>query len=270
MLCPTCSRDNRPGRKFCADCGAELTVVCTACGASNEPEERFCGGCGNRLVGSPAAVSTPRPRSYTPDHLAERILRERSTLEGERRTVTVLFADASGFTPISERLDAEEVYALMQGCLGRMMEAVHRYEGTVTQFLGDGIMALFGAPIAHEDSPRRAVAAALEIQSSLEDYAAGVKRRHPIECRFRVGLNTGPVVVGRISDDLDMEYTAIGDTVNLAARMQQAVARRIRRRRRKVRPATSPNAWSGFVTLDSGFSFTGASTAKSARSLVTR
>jgi class 3 adenylate cyclase/tetratricopeptide (TPR) repeat protein len=126
-----------------------------------------------------------------------------------------------GFTPLSERLDEEEVYDLMQGCLGRMMDAVHRYEGTITQFTGDGVMALFGAPIAHEDAARRAVAAALEMQESLDDYALDVKRRHPIECRFRVGLNTGPVVVGKISDNLDMDYTALGDTVNLAARMEE-------------------------------------------------
>jgi class 3 adenylate cyclase/tetratricopeptide (TPR) repeat protein len=135
--------------------------------------------------------------------------------------VTVLFADAVGFTPISERLDEEEVYDLMQGCLARMMDAVHRYEGTITQFIGDGVMALFGAPIAHEDSARRAVAAALEMQKSLDDYAAEVKNRHAVECRFRVGLNTGPVVVGKISDNLDMDYTALGDAVNLAARMEQ-------------------------------------------------
>ena len=163
----------------------------------------------------------PEPRSYTPRHLAEKILRDRATLEGERRTVTALFADAIGFTPLSERLDEEEVYDLMQGCLGRMMDAVHRYEGTVTQFRGDGVMALFGAPIAHEDAARRAVAAALEMQKSLDEYAAEVKQRHPIECRFRVGLNTGPVVVGKISDNLDMDYTALGDTVNLAARMEE-------------------------------------------------
>jgi class 3 adenylate cyclase/tetratricopeptide (TPR) repeat protein len=135
--------------------------------------------------------------------------------------VTVLFADAMGFTPISERLDEEQVYDLMQGCLARMMEAVHRYEGTITQFTGDGVMALFGAPIAHEDSARRAVAAALEMQKSLDDYAAEVKKRYSIECRFRVGLNTGPVVVGKISDSLEMDYTALGDTVNLAARMEE-------------------------------------------------
>jgi class 3 adenylate cyclase len=135
--------------------------------------------------------------------------------------VTVLLADAVGFTPISERLDEEEVYDLMQGCLGRMMEAVHHYEGTVTQFTGDGVIALFGAPIAHEDAARRAVAAALEMQQSLDEYAAGVKQRHPIiECRFRVGVNTGPVVVGKISDNLDMDYTALGDTVNLASRLE--------------------------------------------------
>ena len=161
------------------------------------------------------------PRSYTPRHLAEKILRDRATLEGERRTVTALFADAIGFTPISERLDEEEVYDLMQGCLGRMMDAVHRYEGTITQFRGDGVMALFGAPIAHEDAARRAVAAALEMQKSLDEYATEVKQRHSIECRFRVGLNTGPVVVGKISDNLDMDYTALGDTVNLASRMEE-------------------------------------------------
>jgi len=159
-------------------------------------------------------------RSQTPAHLAERILRERSSLEGERRTVTVLFADAVGYTPLSEQLGEEEVYGLTQGCTARMVEAVHRFEGTVTQFAGDGIIALFGAPIAHEDSARRAVAAALAMQRSLEDYAGEIKRRHRVECRFRVGLNTGPVVVGKISDDLDMDYTAIGDTVNLAARME--------------------------------------------------
>jgi class 3 adenylate cyclase/tetratricopeptide (TPR) repeat protein len=136
--------------------------------------------------------------------------------------VTVLFADAMGFTPMSEKIDAEEVYGLMQGALARMMDSVHQYEGTVTSFTGDGVMALFGAPIAHEDSARRAVAAALEMQTSLRDYAEEVKARHRVECRFRVGLNSGPVVVGKISDNLDMDYTALGDTVNLASRMEEA------------------------------------------------
>ncbi len=126
-----------------------------------------------------------------------------------------------GFTPLSEKLDPEDVYNLMQGCLGCMMEAVHTYEGTITQFTGDGVLALFGAPIAHEDAARRAVAAALDMQKTLGEYADTVHQKHRVQCRFRVGLNTGPVVVGRISDNLDMDFTALGDTVNLASRMEE-------------------------------------------------
>jgi len=221
MICLSCKHENRPNRKFCSQCGAPLSLTCTICGAQNETGERFCGECGRPFAELSKLAPVPEPRSYTPPHLASKILRARATLLGERRTVTVLFADASGFTSMSERLDEEQVYSLMQGCLGRMMEAVHHYEGTITQFLGDGVMALFGAPIAHEDSARRAVAAAQEMQISLNEYVTNVKQGHPIECRFRVGLNTGPVVVGSINDNLDMDYTALGDTVNLASRMEQ-------------------------------------------------
>ena len=221
MLCRSCGHDNLETASFCDQCGAALVDVCTSCGAQLRRAALFCGSCGHRVVEPSKRVSALDPLAYTPPHLAEKILRDRAALEGERRTVTVLFADAVGFTPISERLDEEQVYDLMQRCLSRMMEAVHRYEGTITTFTGDGVMALFGAPIAHEDSARRAVAAALEMQKSLDEYGAEVKKRHAIECRFRVGLNTGPVVVGKISDSLDMDYTALGDTVNLAARMEQ-------------------------------------------------
>jgi len=221
MLCRSCGHDNSETASFCDQCGAALVDVCPNCGAQLGGAALFCGSCGHRIVEPSKRAPAPDPLTYTPPHLAEKILRDRAALEGERRTVTVLFADAMGFTPISERLDEEQVYELMQGCLARMMDAVHRYEGTITQFTGDGVMALFGAPIAHEDAARRAVAAALEMQKSLDDYAAEVKKRHAIECRFRVGLNTGPVVVGKISDSLDMDYTALGDTVNLAARMEQ-------------------------------------------------
>ena len=198
MNCPSCQRDNAAAAAFCSGCGQSLTDA-------HAP-----------TVASAAAD----PLSYTPRHLAEKILRDRGSLVGERRTVTVLFSDVLGFTPLSERIGEEEVYSLMQDCVARMMEAVHRYEGTITQFTGDGVMALFGAPIAHEDSARRAVAAALEMQKSLGEYADEVHKEHSIECSFRVGLNTGPVVVGSISDNLDMDYTALGDTVNLAARME--------------------------------------------------
>jgi class 3 adenylate cyclase len=141
--------------------------------------------------------------------------------EGERRSVTVLFADAVGSTPLAEQLGEEGMYSVMRECLSRMTEAVHHYEGYVANFTGDGMMALFGAPIAHEDSARRAVAAAMRMQQALEQYAREIAQRHGVPVRFRVGLNTGPVVVGTVTDDLQMDFTAIGDTVNLAARMQQ-------------------------------------------------
>jgi class 3 adenylate cyclase/tetratricopeptide (TPR) repeat protein len=221
LNCPSCAQQNAADAAFCNKCGARLEIVCANCQRSNRGDSAYCAGCGQKLTAGATTAAPPAPISYTPKHLAEKILRERAALEGERRTVTVLFSDAMGFTPLSEKMDAEEVYGLMQGCLGRMMDAVHRYEGTITQFTGDGIMALFGAPIAHEDAARRAVAAALEMQKLLVDYADEVHKRHPIECRFRVGLNTGPVVVGKISDNLDMDYTALGDTVNLASRMEE-------------------------------------------------
>jgi class 3 adenylate cyclase/tetratricopeptide (TPR) repeat protein len=169
----------------------------------------------------PAAVlAQPDPRSVTPAHLVEKVRRERPS-EGERRNVTVLFADAVGSTPLAERLGEEEMYSFMRECLSRMTEAVHRYEGHVAQFTGDGIMGLFGAPIAHEDSARRGVAAAVRMQGSLDRYALEMRQRYGAECHFRVGLNTGLVVVGTVTDDLQMDFTAIGDTVNLAARMEQ-------------------------------------------------
>ena len=169
-----------------------------------------------------AAPLTRGPSAYTPRHLAEKILTTRSALEGERKQVTILFADVAGFTAMSSRLDPEELHGIMDGCFQRVMEAVHRYEGTVNQFTGDGVMALFGAPVAHEDHAVRAVAAASAIQRSLAGYAAEIRRTRGLEFGMRIGLNSGPVVVGKIGDDLRMDYTAQGETVNLAARLQQA------------------------------------------------
>jgi class 3 adenylate cyclase/tetratricopeptide (TPR) repeat protein len=223
LNCLSCGHQNAPNDGFCNKCGSGLEITCASCGHRNRQDSAFCAGCGHKLSETAAAGATPTaldPLSYTPPHLAEKILKDRGALVGERRTVTVLFSDAMGFTPLSERIGEEEVYKLMQGCTALMMDAVHRYEGTITQFTGDGVMALFGAPIAHEDSARRAVTAALEMQKSLGQYADEVHKKHPIQCRFRVGLNTGPVVVGSISDNLDMDYTALGDTVNLASRME--------------------------------------------------
>ncbi len=171
MRCPSCGHDNREDAQFCLKCGGRLAVACPSCRKELPPEAEFCDACGARLAEPAKPAAAPDPRAYTPQHLAEKILRDRATLEGERRTVTALFADAVGFTPLSERLDEEEVYDLMQGCLGRMMDAVHRYEGTITQFRGDGVMALFGAPIAHEDLARRCSVAA---RNSAADMRARV------------------------------------------------------------------------------------------------
>ena len=217
--------------RFCGQCGASLAARCPRCGADAPSGFRFCGQCGASLQPStaPSAPATPAaareaagPVSYTPRHLAEKILKDRSALEGERRHVTVLFADVAGFTSIAEKLDPEEVHAIMDRCFELITAEVHRFEGTVNQYTGDGVMALFGAPVAHEDSPRRAVHAALGIQRALHDVSRDLKARGGRPIEMRIGLNTGPVVVGRIGDDLRMDYTAVGDTTNLAARLEQA------------------------------------------------
>ncbi|RPJ85247.1 MAG: hypothetical protein EHM13_01680, partial [Acidobacteria bacterium] len=194
----------------CVDCGTELPI-----GAA------FCFACGRAVVTAPAAGGARAPEAYTPNHLAEKILASRSALEGERKQVTVLFIDVSGFTSLSERVDPEDVHRLMTEAFELMLAEVHRYEGTVNQFLGDGIMALFGAPIAHEDHARRAVLAALGIQRALAGYREDPLRRRGIDFQVRQGLNTGLVVVGSIGNDLRMDYTAVGDTTNVAARLQQ-------------------------------------------------
>ena len=229
MQCSRCQAENRSGAQFCRRCGAPLVVTCPRCQVQLEPDSRFCDRCGADLA--PSAVIEPdgrlklqarSPGSYTPAHLAEKILTSRSALEGERKQVTVLFVDVSGFTSLSERLDPEDVHGIMTRAFELMLEEVHRYEGTVNQFLGDGIMALFGAPIAHEDHAQRAVHAALGIRAAMESYRDELRGSRAISFQIRQGLNTGLVVVGSIGSDLRMDYTAVGDTTNVAARLQQA------------------------------------------------
>ena len=171
---------------------------------------------------APAPETSERdPRAYTPKHLAQRILTSRSALEGERKRVTVLFADLAGFTSLSESRDPEEMHALMDRFFQLVLNEVHRFEGTVNQFLGDGAMALFGAPVALEDAPRRAVSAALAIQRGLAALGEETASQRRAALALRIGIHSGHVVVGRIGDDLRMDYTAVGDTTNLAARLQQ-------------------------------------------------
>src|SRR5256884_882845 len=214
MQCPTCRHDNPEGQKFCGECGARLTAVAPSAAATPTPSAPS-------TPPGPPAVSDrfASPAGYTPKHLAEKILTSKGALEGERKGVTVMFSDVSGFTAMSERLDPEEVHAIMDRAFEVILNAVHRYEGTINQFLGDGVMALFGAPIAHEDHAHRALSAALAIQQELKPLADDVRRVHSVEFRMRMGINTGLVVVGAIGKDLRMDYTAVGDTVNLAARL---------------------------------------------------
>jgi len=221
MKCPKCQLEIREGARFCKECGTKLELACPSCGHPYQRSSKFCEQCGHALEEPkpPPEIDYSKPLSYTPKHLADKILAVRPSIEGERKQVTVLFADVKGFTSISEKLDPEEVQTLISECLAFFTEEIHRYEGTIAQFLGDGVMALFGAPIAHEDAPQRALYAALAIRERLREYSEKLKKQG-IDFNMRIGLNTGLVVVGRIGDDLTMEYTAMGDTVNLASRME--------------------------------------------------
>ena len=173
MNCPRCATVNSAGRRFCAECGSPLALACPSCGFSNEPSVKFCGGCGAAVAASPA-VAGPRfasPETYTPRHLAHKILTSKAALEGERKQVTVLFADLKGSMELLADRDPEEARHLLDPVVERMMDAVHRYEGTVNQVMGDGIMALFGAPLAHEDHAVRACYAALRMQDAVQRYS---------------------------------------------------------------------------------------------------
>jgi class 3 adenylate cyclase/tetratricopeptide (TPR) repeat protein len=228
MRCPSCGFENPEGLKFCGECGTAVTTPCPRCGFANPPQFKFCGDCGASLVpasrpsSTPTLVAPPQPPSrYTPAYLAEKILTAKSALEGERKQVTVLFADLKGSLELLADRDPEEARQLLDPVLERMMAAVHRYEGTVNQVMGDGIMALFGAPLAHEDHAVRACYAALAMQAALRRYSEEVRRTQGLAVHFRVGLNSGEVVVRSIDNDLLMDYSAIGQTVHLAARMEQ-------------------------------------------------
>jgi class 3 adenylate cyclase/tetratricopeptide (TPR) repeat protein len=226
MACPRCQHENPADATFCDECGARLEAACAACGEPNRLGAKFCGKCGQPLIqtdrsGQTNASRFASPQGYTPKHLAERIVNSKAALEGERKQVTVLFADLKSSMELLADRDPEEARKLLDPVLERMMEAVHRYEGTVNQVMGDGIMALFGAPLAHEDHAVRACYAALRMQESVAQYADGVFRSQGVPIQIRVGLNSGEVVVRAIGSDLHMDYTAVGQTTHLAARMEQ-------------------------------------------------
>lgn len=222
MRCARCREDNRKGRRFCSRCGAALSVVCASCGFVNEASDTFCGGCARAVQGPAAGAPGPgashAPVAPAPEPTLPRL--GAAVVEGQRRQVTVLFADLEGYTPMAERLGEEAVYQLMGRVYELMTAVVHRHEGTVQELTGDGILALFGAPVALEDAPLRACRAALEIQQRMDALGAEIEAARGMRPRARIGIHTGPVVVGTVGGDSRMEFKAVGDTVNLAARLE--------------------------------------------------
>ena len=221
MKCPRCQQENPPQAKFCLECATPLALRCASCGTQLPTGAKFCFECATPVSAPGSAPRFASPESYTPKHLAEKILTSKAALEGERKQVTVLFADLKGSMELLADRDPEEARKLLDPVLERMMEAVHRYEGTVNQVMGDGIMALFGAPLAHEDHAVRACYAALRMQEQIRRYAEQARREHGALVHVRVGVNSGEVVVRSVGSDLRMDYTAVGQTTHLAARMEQ-------------------------------------------------
>src|SRR6266849_2625512 len=222
MRCSKCGTDNREGRKFCSKCGVALSRQCPRFGASNEPGDDFCGECGAAVAaGAASGASLPQVASTAPKIRVAPEQPDASTvIEGERKTVTALFADIKGSTELMRDLDPEEARAIIDPALKLMIAAAHRYDGYVVQSTGDGIFALFGAPVAHEDHPQRALHAAIAMQQQLRNYAQADHRLKPAPLEVRIGINTGEVVLRMVHTGGHTEYTPIGHAANLAARMQ--------------------------------------------------
>src|SRR5262245_39277692 len=222
MQCPRCQTENPSQAKFCQECATALARRCSQCTTQLPAQAKFCPECAHPVSPPDSAQSRfATPDRYTPKHLAERILPSKAALEGKRKQVTVLLPALKGPMELLADRDPEEARKLLDPVLERMMEAVHHYEGTVNQVMGDGIMALFGAPLAHEDHAVRACYAAMRMRESVKRYAEEARRTHGVTVRIRVGLNSGEVVVRAIGSDLHMDYTAVGQTTHLAARMEQ-------------------------------------------------
>jgi class 3 adenylate cyclase/tetratricopeptide (TPR) repeat protein/ABC-type lipoprotein export system ATPase subunit len=230
MHCPKCQFENPEDSNFCLECGQQFERNCPQCEKALPVDAKFCNGCGHKLILSPEAPPKDlsfdekliKIQKYLPKGLTEKILSQRDRIEGERKQVTVMFCDMEGFTSLSERLGPEEAYTVMDQVYEILIHKVHDYEGTVNEFTGDGIMALFGAPIALEDAPQRAIRSAYAIHREMTKFSDKIKQDKekipPI--KMRIGIHTGPVVVGTLGNDLRVEFKAVGDTVNLASRIE--------------------------------------------------
>ena len=230
MQCPKCQFENREGAKFCIECGNKLEISCSKCGHLNPSESKFCEECGSKL-GLPAD-QTPKELSfdekltkiqkYLPKGLTEKILSQKNRIEGERKQVTVMFCDMEGYTSMSELLGIEDAYSIMDQVYEILIHKVHDYEGTVNEMTGDGIVALFGAPVALEDAPQRAIRSSLAIHREMTKFSDTLKqeKKDAPPVKMRIGIHTGPVVVGTVGNDLRVEFKAVGDTVNLASRIE--------------------------------------------------
>lgn len=230
MKCPKCQHENPEGLKFCVECGNKLEIICSNCGFGNAPSFKFCGECGQNLTlpSEPATKALSfdekigKIQRYLPKGLTKKILAQRGKIEGERKHVTVMFCDLEGFTQLTERLGPEEAYGIMDQVYEILIHKVHDYEGTVNEMTGDGIMALFGAPIALEDAPQRAIRSAMAIHREMVKFSDKTKqeRQEMPPLKMRIGIHIGPVVVGTLGNNLRVEFKAVGDTVNLASRME--------------------------------------------------
>ena len=230
MQCPHCQFDNREGAKFCIECGNKLEINCSKCSHLNPPSSKFCEECGSKLnllsEQAPQELSfdekIAKIQKYLPQGVTEKILAQKDRIEGERKQVTVMFCDLEGFTQLSEKLGPEDAYAIMDQIYEILIHKVHDYEGTVNEMTGDGIMALFGAPIALEDAPQRAIRSAYAVHREMTRFSDKMKQEKQglSTLKMRIGIHTGPVVVGTLGNDLRVEFKAVGDTVNLASRIE--------------------------------------------------
>ena len=234
MICPKCQFENPDEMHFCVECGNKLELKCPECGFSNSQTFKFCGKCGKIL----SRPTEPSPKSlsfeekldkiqrYLPKGLTEKILSQRDRIEGERKQVTVMFCAMEGFTSLVDGLGLEEAYTVMDQVYEILIHKVHDYEGTVNEMTGDGIMALFGAPIALEDASQRAIRSAMAIHREMAKFSESIKLEKEAipPFKMRIGIHIGPVVVGTLGNNLRVDFKAVGDTVNLASRMEGLAA----------------------------------------------